>query len=103
VRIERAKLPLAALVAAACTMLDVDPYWALSEGTLIACAGADRASVVVQELAGDKIPSAIVGEVLPGKGKLWVAEPDGAVSTFESPRPDPWWAAYDRAVREGWR
>jgi len=38
-----------------------------------------------------------------GRGKLWVAEPDGGVSTFDSPRPDPWWPAYDRAVREGWR
>jgi hydrogenase maturation factor len=103
VRVERARLPLAAPVAAACAMLGVDPYWTLSEGTLIACAAPERAAIVVQELAADRIPAAVVGEVLPGKGKLWVAEPDGGVSTFESPQPDPWWPAYDRAVREGWR
>jgi hydrogenase maturation factor len=103
VRVERAKLPLGAPVAAACTMLGVDPYWALSEGTLVACAGPERASLVLHELAEDKIPAAIVGEILPGRGKLWVAEPDGGVSTFEAPQPDPWWPAYDRAVREGWR
>jgi len=103
VRIERTKLPLAPPVAAACAMLGVDPYWTLSEGTLIACAAPEHAPLVVQELAGDGIPAAIVGEVLPGKGKLWVAEPDGGVSTFDAPQPDPWWPAYDRAVREGWR
>jgi hydrogenase maturation factor len=84
-------------------MLGVDPYWTLSEGTLIACAAPERALVAVQELAADGIPAAIVGEVLPGRGKLWVAEPDGGVSTFDAPQPDPWWPAYDRAVREGWR
>ena len=102
VRIERARLPLAAPVAAACAMLGVDPYWAMSEGTLILCAAKERVPLVVHELEADKIACAIVGEVLPGKGKLWVAEPAGNVSTFESPEPDPWWPAYDRAVREGW-
>ena len=103
VRVERSKLPLSAPVAAACTMLGVDPYWTLSEGTLIACAGPERAAFVLHELEADGIPAAIVGEVLPGKGKLWVAEPEGGVSTFDTPQPDPWWPAYDRAVREGWR
>ena len=103
VRVERAKLPLAAEVAGACTMLGVDPYWALSEGTLIACASAERAPLVVHELENDGIKAAVVGEVLPGHGKLWVAEPDGAVSTFDAPEPDPWWSAYARAVSEGWR
>ena len=103
VRVERSKLPLAREVAGACAVLGVDPYWTLSEGTLIACASAERASLVVHEFAEDKIEAAIVGEVLPGNGKLWLAEPDGAVTTFDAPKPDPWWAAYDRAVREGWR
>jgi hydrogenase maturation factor len=103
VRVERAKLPLAAPVAAACAMLGVDPYWTLSEGTLIACASAAQAPLVVRELETAGIAAAVVGEVLAGKGKLWVAEPEGGVSTFDAPQPDPWWAAYDRAVREGWR
>ena len=103
VRVERAKLPLGAPVTAACSMLEVDPYWTLSEGTLIACAAPERASFVLHELSEERIPAAVVGEVMTGRGKLWVAEPDGGVSTFDSPRPDPWWPAYDRAVREGWR
>jgi len=103
VRVERAKLPLAPEVAGACAMLGVDPYWTLSEGTLIACASRERAPLVVHELEADGIKAVIAGEVLPGHGKLWVAEPDGAVSTFDAPKPDPWWPAYDRAVREGWK
>jgi len=103
VRVERSKLPLSAPVGAACAMLGVDPYWTLSEGTLILCTAPERAPLVLHELSEDRIPAAIVGEVLPGKGKLWVAEPDGGVSTVDAPQPDPWWAAYERALREGWR
>ena len=103
VRVERAKLPLGAPVAATCAMLGVDPYWTMSEGTLLVCAAAERVPLVVHELEADGIPCGVVGEVLAGRGKLWVAEPDGAVSTFDASQPDPWWAAYDRAVREGWR
>ena len=103
VRVERSRLPLAKPVAAACEVLGVDPYWSLSEGTLIVCAKPARALLVVHELQEDGIAAAVVGEVLPGHGKLWVAEPDGGVSTFDAPKPDPWWPAYDRAVREGWK
>ena len=50
----------------------------------------------------DDVPMANAFQVGPD-GKLWVAEPDGRVSTFEAPQPDPYWAAYDRVVREGWK
>ena len=103
VRVERARLPLAPEVAAACAMLGVDPYWTLSEGTLIVCATPERAPLVLHELEEDGIAAALVGEVLAGHGKLWVAGADGVVATYDTPQPDPWWTAYERAVREGWR
>lgn len=103
VRIERSRVPLSPAVAGACAALGVDPYWSLSEGTLIVCAAPERAELVLHELAEDGIVAAQVGEVLAGHGKLWVAEPDGSVSTFDAPQPDPYWPAYEQAVREGWR
>jgi hydrogenase maturation factor len=83
-------------------MLQVDPYWSLSEGTLIVCANRERSGLVLHELHEEGITAAVVGEVLAGHGRLWVAEPDGGVSTFDAPQPDPWWPAYERAVRERW-
>ena len=38
-----------------------------------------------------------------GTGRVWVAEATGGVTTLDSPAPDPYWDAYARAVREGWR
>jgi hydrogenase maturation factor len=103
VRVDRVRLPLHPAIRGACEMLGVDPYWSLSEGSLIVCAAPDRTNLVLHELEEDGIAAAIVGEVLAGSGKLWVAEPDGRSSTFSEPMPDPWWPAYERAVREEWR
>ncbi len=103
VRVDRSKLPLHPAVATACEVLGVDPWWSLSEGTLIACVAREHTAAVLKELADDGIGAAAVGEVLAGHGKLWVAEPDGGVSTFDAAQPDPYWAAYERAVHEGWK
>lgn len=103
VRVDRSRLPLHPAVAAACEVLGVDPYWSLSEGTLIACVAPEHTAAVLKELSDDGIVAAVVGEVLAGHGRLWVAERDGRASTFDAPLPDPYWAAYDRALREGWK
>ncbi|MEQ1834216.1 MAG: AIR synthase-related protein, partial [Candidatus Eisenbacteria bacterium] len=103
VRVDRSRLPLQPAVAIACEVLGVDPYWSLSEGTLIACVAPEHAVNVIKELAEEQIAAADVGEIMSGHGKLWVAEPDGRVSTFDAPQPDPYWPAYDRALREGWK
>jgi hydrogenase maturation factor len=103
VRVERERLPLDPAIAAACDAMGVDPWWSCSEGALIVCAAPDRTDAVLGELHEAGIAAVVVGEVLAGHGRLWVGEPSGPPSTFDAPRPDPWWAAYDRAVREGWR
>ena len=102
-RVEKAKIPLAAEARAACEALAIDPYWALSEGTLIATVRPARADDAMAALAGAGIEAAVVGEVVGAGGKLWLTESDGAVRQLTEPEPDPYWAAYGRAVREGLR
>jgi hydrogenase expression/formation protein HypE len=102
-RVERARIPLSAEARAACELFEIDPYWTLSEGTLIVTARAERAAAVVEALAGEGIPAAEVGDVVRGGGVVWLTAADGAVEKLAAPRPDPYWAAYDRAVREGWK
>ena len=48
------------------------------------------------------IAAAEIGEVMPGSGTLWLTPEDGTVEKLREPAPDPYWAAYERAVREGW-
>lgn len=101
-RVEQAKIPLMPEARAACEIFDIDPYWALSEGTLIATVRPERAIEAIAALAEAEIVAAVVGEVVRGSGKLWLTRPDGAVTTLDRPEPDPYWPAYSRAVREGW-
>lgn len=102
-RIERARIPLAPEVRVACEVFGVDPYTTVAEGALLVAARPGRAGAVLAALAADGIPAADVGEVMKGTGRVWLAEPDGSVLTLDAPAPDPYWDAYARALREGWK
>ena len=102
-RIERARIPLAPEVRVACEVLGVDPYTALAEGALLVTAKPGRAGAVLGALDEDGIVAADIGEVMKGTGRVWLAEPDGNVLTFDEPEADPYWDAYARALREGWK
>jgi hydrogenase maturation factor len=79
----------------------IDPYWTLSEGTLVATVRPERAGALLAAFAEEDIVAAEVGEVMAGKGVLWLTEPDGRVVQIAAPRPDPWWDAYGALVRAG--
>jgi len=103
VRVERSRVPLRPEVAVACEVFGVAPEWSLAEGALIACVRPAHAAEALAALAEDGIEAADVGEVMRGNGRLWVTEASGEVTVFDAVQPDPYWDAYARAVREGWR
>ena len=100
--VERDRIPLGPEARAACAEFGSDPYWTLSEGTLIATVRPRQAAAVLGALAEAGIAAAEVGEVAPGEGALRLVGPDGAVRVLTKPEPDPYWPAYARAVAEGW-
>ena len=102
-RVERGKIPLSPEAEAACAMFGVDPYWTLSEGSMIGAVRPNRVAAVLEALGAEGVAAAEVGEVVPGNGAVWLTEPGGNVSRIEGVPGDPYWAAYDRAVREGWK
>jgi hydrogenase maturation factor len=98
-RVDRARIPLAAEARAACEALGgIDPYWTLSEGTLIIAARPAQRDAVLAALAEDGIVAAEVGEVMSGKGTLWLTLPDGNIVKLNQPEPDPYWPAYAACV-----
>jgi hydrogenase expression/formation protein HypE len=100
--VERARIPLTPEARGACEVFGTDPYWTLSEGTLIAAVRPAHGAAVLEALAAAGIPAAEVGEVVPGCGRLSLGEPDGTRKSLTEPEPDPYWPAYQRAVAEGW-
>jgi len=101
-RVEQSKIPLSEEARAACEVFEIDPYWTLSEGTLLATVRPDRLVESLGALGEMGIAAAVVGEVIRGHGKVWLTAPDGRVRAIAEPEPDPYWPAYRRAVSEGW-
>jgi hydrogenase expression/formation protein HypE len=101
-RVDRARIPLAPEAQAACAALGgIDPYWTLSEGTLVIAVRALQRDAVLAALAEDGIAAADVGEVMPGRGTLWLTLPDGNIVKLTRPEPDPYWPAYAACVASG--
>lgn len=102
-RVEAARIPLAAEARAASEAWGgIDPFWALSEGSLIAAVRPAALAPVLAAFAEEGIPAAEVGEVMAGGGRLWLTESGGNVRTIDVSEPDPYWPAYQRALLEGW-
>jgi hydrogenase expression/formation protein HypE len=101
-RVEQARIPISTEARAVCAAFEIDPYWALSEGALIATVRPARAIEALAALDDVGIVAAGVGEVVRGSGRLWLTTADGTVRTLDRPEPDPYWPAYARAVRDGW-
>ena len=101
--VERARIPLSAEARGACEALGgIDPYWTLAEGALIAAVRSGDVVDALTALTDAGITAAEVGAVVPGSGRLLLREPSGEVLVLSEPEPDPYWPAYERAVREGW-
>jgi hydrogenase maturation factor len=86
-------------VRAICEHTGMDPYTAISEGTLIATVVPSRAEAFLDALAAAGIDAADVGEVTPAASGCVLATDEGERS-FEHPGLDPFWGAFGRWATE---
>jgi hydrogenase maturation factor len=98
-RIELERIPLRPEVAAVCEHTGMDPYAAISEGTLIATVARARGAAFLGALAGAGIEAADVGEVTEGSAGRVLATADGD-RPLEHPGLDPFWGAFGRWATE---
>ena len=83
-----------------CELFKINPYSALSEGTLILTVKPDKAQSVQQALSQKRIMSSMIGEVTEKKKGRWIVT-EGKKSVLKKPTSDPYWAAYWKASSEG--
>ena len=76
-----------------CDHVGIDPYTSISEGTLIATVGPDRANGFVEALAGEGIDAAIVGEITELSAGRVLVDHSGE-RPLAHPGLDPFWAAF---------
>jgi hydrogenase maturation factor len=101
VRVEKERIVVEDTVSEICDLFGVDPYAAISEGTLIVACRPEKADEVVAALEREGIRSSVVGHLTEESEGMVLVEA-GQEQPLEHPRVDPFWTAfYDALARYG--
>jgi hydrogenase expression/formation protein HypE len=96
-RVEKEQIVVEDCVREMCQYFGIDPYAAISEGTLIIVCREHKAREVIEALSRKGIASSVVGELVnPGHGMILVE--GGKEGDLEHPRVDPFWNAFYGAL-----
>jgi hydrogenase expression/formation protein HypE len=87
--VESDSIPVQPGVMEACEFFDIDPWIAISEGTLLLTVPPEGANDVLTALDGEGIPVAEIGTVSEGSG----VEVDG--ESIDHPERDPFWSTFE--------
>ena len=82
-----------------CECFGIDPYCAISEGTLLATANKSKASAVVKALEGEGIPAAVIGEAIPKKSGVNIIS-NNKRRRIQHPRIDPFWVKFEEFLKK---
>ncbi|MFQ6052482.1 MAG: AIR synthase family protein [Candidatus Hydrothermarchaeota archaeon] len=93
-RIIKEEIPIQEVIKQTCEVFEIDPFKAISEGTLLATARPDRADEVVEALKKEGFLANIVGEVLPREKGILIVDEKGE-HPLEHPRVDPFWIRFE--------
>jgi hydrogenase expression/formation protein HypE len=94
VDVDRDSIPVLPGVREACEFFGIDPWHAISEGTLLATVAPDDVDAVLGALDREGIPAAAVGEVVEGSG----LRVDG--EHVPHPEVDPFWGAFEEYMEK---
>ena len=85
-----------------CELFGLDPYLALSEGTLIITVKQEKAQEVLKALRSGGIKAKIIGRIMDSQHGRWI-KVNGKLQPLAKPSIDPYWKAYWKARQEGWK
>jgi hydrogenase maturation factor len=98
-RIDLAAIPVRPEVRVVCDHVGMDPYSAISEGTLICTVIPDRAEAFVMALGAEGIEAAVAGDVTEQEAGVVLVTETGE-EPLEHPGLDPFWGAFGRWAQE---
>jgi len=97
-RVEKERIVVEPAVLEICECFGIDPYAAISEGTLIIACREHAAETIVGALSRKGIASSVVGE-LTAPGEEMVIVDGGKEKKLEHPVVDPFWRAFAEACK----
>ena len=83
----------------ACECFDIDPFRAISEGTLLATAKKDMASGIIRALKSVGIAASIAGDVISGSQGINVFQ-KGSCYKLSHPKVDPFWIKFEEYLKK---
>jgi len=98
-RIEKEKIVIEEGVPEICRYFKIDPYAAISEGTLIITCREHKAKAVVEALNRHQIKASVVGELTKPETGMILVE-GGKEKKLEHPIVDPFWKAFYNALQK---
>ncbi len=100
--IQKEAIPITPEAEDICKQFGIDPYISLSEGALIASIHPDRVEAALRELNRRGITASDVGEIVEMKNGISL-QMMGTSLSLNYPKNDPYWNAFWKAVKLGWR
>ena len=82
-----------------CACFDIDPYCAISEGTLLATVRENKGKTVVKALKDAGILASIVGEAIPAQQGINVIR-QGKKRKLTHPKVDPFWIRFEEYLKK---
>ena len=98
ITVDKNAIPLARAAKKLCSHFGIDPYAAISEGTLLITSRPGAAGVLIKRLAGKGIDAALIGEVTEAAKGVRVTE-RGKERALKHPVNDPFWPAFAAAMK----
>jgi hydrogenase maturation factor len=98
-RVEKDRIVTQEIVLDTCGVFGIDPYSAISEGTLVASVGRESVDTVLAALATAGIPASAVGE-LGAKGDAVVVVDERGEHPLVHPEVDPFWGTFEEYLKK---
>jgi hydrogenase maturation factor len=92
--VEKSRIVTQEIVLKTCGVFDIDPYKAISEGTLVAAVRPGSADAVLGALAAADIPASVVGELTEPGSEVVIIDEDGR-HPLVHPEIDPFWGKFE--------
>jgi len=92
--VDKRKIVTQDIVLRICDLFGIDPFRAISEGTLVAAVEPRSADTTLGALASAGIAASIVGELTPVSSGVIVTDETGT-RELEHPKIDPFWGTFE--------
>jgi hydrogenase maturation factor len=96
------RLPVGEVQAKICNTFELDPRYCIGAGSMIITCKEKAVGEVIARLAKNNIPCTEVGKLREKKDGIKLVE-NGEKTDLVYKEEDPYWAAFFRAFKEGWK